>query len=660
MGYGIEESVQKKVDAYRSNPQALQKRYAQNQDLLDLLALQKIKSQQEAIARDMQMKMNGNPQTIAQQVEQQVLNNTKNNMVQQVGGVLGQKNQQAQKNLQKIANAGQPSKGIAAVPAPNMKKMATGGIVNFSEGGGVDGVTNSGNAYDRNMAPALSPAEKEDIRNKISLIRRNMGTLPKDSEDYKRAQARISELETELSQKDIDVKQLSREEQFRRYIQGLKDANTTQSGVLGGGVQNLSYSTPAVMSQLRKDFMSQFGDEEKSAKVVPEVKTQTQPTVAPQPTQPTVAPQPTQPTVGTGSTIGSDGVPSLLRNIVQPTVAPKPQPTVAPKPQPTQASDPFSSITKPTIEQAKKEGVQLADNEYSRMLRDELEKVLARDPAEEEKARRKEARDYMGLTPEQIARRKARDDKFAAYESEVFDPDSQRMDRVLAGLRGAGGRAGIGSIFGGAGQAAVNERDAQRQAFKRFQEGMATREEGFTTQDLGLRKDAFGAGANVRKDAEIARNTGLQSLTGLSGDVINAARTAFTGRNQQYTQQMANARRILGDQNAMKLAQFKAGKDKELKILENNFKASTMTPKDIQSSLVTITKNRQEALKDIATLRNDALVMARDEAQIKQINEYYDAMADSIKADYSVLEDNVLSNRQSGSIPTISMMNTGQ
>ena len=47
----IDQEIQRKVDAYRSNPQALQQRYAQNQQFIDLLALQKLKSEKDAAGR---------------------------------------------------------------------------------------------------------------------------------------------------------------------------------------------------------------------------------------------------------------------------------------------------------------------------------------------------------------------------------------------------------------------------------------------------------------------------------------------------------------------------------------------------------------------------------------------------------------------------------
>ena len=43
----IDQAVQSRLDAYRGNPQALAQRYQMSQDLLDLLALQKLKSEKE-------------------------------------------------------------------------------------------------------------------------------------------------------------------------------------------------------------------------------------------------------------------------------------------------------------------------------------------------------------------------------------------------------------------------------------------------------------------------------------------------------------------------------------------------------------------------------------------------------------------------------------
>ena len=87
-GGGLDQQINDKVDAYRNNPQALQQRYAQNQQLIDLLALQKLKSEKDAAARDMQMKMQQQPQTIKQQRESELLHLRKHDMEEHHAGVM--------------------------------------------------------------------------------------------------------------------------------------------------------------------------------------------------------------------------------------------------------------------------------------------------------------------------------------------------------------------------------------------------------------------------------------------------------------------------------------------------------------------------------------------------------------------------------------------
>ena len=121
--------IQRKKDAYQGNPQALQQRYQQNKQLTDLLALQQLKTEKEAAARDIQLKMQQNPQTIAQQREQQVLGLIKQEqgrnlgkVTEQVGGVLGQRRKEAMQRRKRMG-------------------MAQGGIVGFQSGEMVDGET---------------------------------------------------------------------------------------------------------------------------------------------------------------------------------------------------------------------------------------------------------------------------------------------------------------------------------------------------------------------------------------------------------------------------------------------------------------------------------------------------------------------------------------
>ena len=145
---GLGEQVQRKKEAYQGNPQALQQQYQKSQQLVDLLALQQLKTEKEAAARNMQMQMQQNPATIAQQREQEVLGMIKQeqgrklgDVAQRTAGTLGQINKRAQQNVQRTAKQGLPSIGGPQRPPANAPQkpamMAGGGIVAFFGGGEV-------------------------------------------------------------------------------------------------------------------------------------------------------------------------------------------------------------------------------------------------------------------------------------------------------------------------------------------------------------------------------------------------------------------------------------------------------------------------------------------------------------------------------------------
>ena len=132
MAYGIGSilgDIDQKADAYRNNPDALAQSYQQNQQLIDLLVLQKLKTDKEAAQRDMQAKMQTPAATIKDQRAQEVMGMTRNEVAQQVTPGLQALGQQMQ------AAQAQPQ-GIASVPAPNMQQvgMAGGGIIAFADG----------------------------------------------------------------------------------------------------------------------------------------------------------------------------------------------------------------------------------------------------------------------------------------------------------------------------------------------------------------------------------------------------------------------------------------------------------------------------------------------------------------------------------------------
>jgi hypothetical protein len=121
-------------------------KYSQSANLIDLLALQKLKDEKTAAIREMQLKMaqNGTPPTIGQQREQEVLALTKDEIAKQQTDLTSQGQQQQVQQMQQVIGQGiaqqapaqqaRPQGGLPSMPAPNVmppKAMAAGGIVHF-------------------------------------------------------------------------------------------------------------------------------------------------------------------------------------------------------------------------------------------------------------------------------------------------------------------------------------------------------------------------------------------------------------------------------------------------------------------------------------------------------------------------------------------------
>jgi hypothetical protein len=130
---GIDSLVNSRADMFAANPQGLQQRYAMNQDLLDLLALQKLKKDKEAAQRSLQMQMQPESGTVKDQLEGQMMQATKQELASSLAPGLQQQGQAMQaQQMQKAMSGGLPTQ-----PAPNMVGMARGGIVGYAPGGNV-------------------------------------------------------------------------------------------------------------------------------------------------------------------------------------------------------------------------------------------------------------------------------------------------------------------------------------------------------------------------------------------------------------------------------------------------------------------------------------------------------------------------------------------
>jgi len=127
------------MGAFRGQPDKLMQRYKQGNDLIDLLALQQMKSDMDAVKQQMVLSQQQMPGTIKDQREQEVLAGYKEKAGRQVGdvakntaGLLNQRQASVNANMQRQGITQQPAR---AASNGGLMKMAGGGIVGFSTGG---------------------------------------------------------------------------------------------------------------------------------------------------------------------------------------------------------------------------------------------------------------------------------------------------------------------------------------------------------------------------------------------------------------------------------------------------------------------------------------------------------------------------------------------
>ena len=137
----IDRQVQQTMGAFRGQPDKLMQRYKQGNDLIDLLALQQMKSDMDAVKQQMVLSQQQMPGTIKDQREQEVLAGYKEKAGRQVGdvakntaGLLNQRQASVNANMQRQGITQQPTR---AASNGGLMKMAGGGIVRKMANGGI-------------------------------------------------------------------------------------------------------------------------------------------------------------------------------------------------------------------------------------------------------------------------------------------------------------------------------------------------------------------------------------------------------------------------------------------------------------------------------------------------------------------------------------------
>jgi len=149
MALSLDQEIGRKTDALRRmDPRVAQAQAKQSDDFLSLIALQKLKSEKDAAQRDLALKMEQRPETIAKQREAELLQRNKDDLLKQTAGIMNLANQRQKQNLQRAAQGPQPKaappmqRGMGSLAGqirPEIARMAGGGIVGYQQGTLVEG-----------------------------------------------------------------------------------------------------------------------------------------------------------------------------------------------------------------------------------------------------------------------------------------------------------------------------------------------------------------------------------------------------------------------------------------------------------------------------------------------------------------------------------------
>jgi len=252
---GLDAQVEQRMDAYRGNPQQLQKRYGKNKELLDLLALQKLTTEKKQIAAAMQLEQEQQPGTIAEQREAEAIGLVK----QEMGGTLGE--------LQ--ARTGDTLGQQAKMQKKGMNKMAEG-AGKSPQAGGIAGLMGGGGRPPQARPPMPPPGgpQAAGLPNARMMQAARGGPVRRMAEggivgfaDGEEVEAG-SAVRKRIKELGIDVEQFAAmsEEKRRSVLDSINDR--AAAGRLGSGIERIPAAlldklvrTPAaIFSNLATDF----------------------------------------------------------------------------------------------------------------------------------------------------------------------------------------------------------------------------------------------------------------------------------------------------------------------------------------------------------------------------------------------------------------------
>ena len=176
--------IERTKDAYMGRPQELQKRANMTKELVDLLAMQQLKKDLDAVKRNQAMQAQGNPATIKEQMQQGLMGEYRQQAAKEMGvgpseadtvaraqqgmpqGMPQQ--QMAQRPQMPQAGAQQMAQGVMSQAQP--VKLAGGGIVAFQEGMRV-GAPEEAGFFSQFSLPDMDAVRRAEERRKAERAR---------------------------------------------------------------------------------------------------------------------------------------------------------------------------------------------------------------------------------------------------------------------------------------------------------------------------------------------------------------------------------------------------------------------------------------------------------------------------------------------------------
>ena len=133
--------IERTKDAYVGKPQELQKRANVTKELVDLLAMQQLKKDLDAVKRNQMMQAQSNPMTIKDQMQQGLMGEYRQQAAKEMGVGPSETDivQRAQQGMPQGMPQQQPRMAQGMMSQARPVQLAEGGIVSFQQGGGAQG-----------------------------------------------------------------------------------------------------------------------------------------------------------------------------------------------------------------------------------------------------------------------------------------------------------------------------------------------------------------------------------------------------------------------------------------------------------------------------------------------------------------------------------------